>query len=44
MKYHGSEKVNGICIDLNRKLSGMYFSDDKWSIPVTDFENLLSPL
>jgi hypothetical protein len=44
MKYHGSEKVNGICIDLNRKLSGMYFSDNKWSISVDDFKKLLNPL
>jgi len=44
MKYHGSEKVNGICIDLNRKLSSMYFSDNKWELPINDFEKLLSPV
>lgn len=44
MKYHGSEKVNGICIDLNRKLSSMYFSDNKWELPINDFEKLLSPI
>lgn len=44
MKYHGSEKVNGICIDLNRKLSWDYHSNDKWTVPIKDFEKMLSPL
>lgn len=44
MKYHGSEKVNGICIGLNRQLSYQFHSDGKWTIPIKQYEALLSPL
>lgn len=44
MKYHGSEKVNGICVDLNRKLSWDLHSNDKWVMPIKEFQQLLSPL
>ena len=43
MKYHGGEQVNGICVELNRKLSRKYLSNNKWSIPIKEFEQLLNP-
>jgi len=43
MKYHGGEQISGICIELNRKLSKMYSSNSKWSLPIKEFEQLLSP-
>lgn len=43
MKYHGSEMVNGICLDLNRKLSYELHSNDKFLLPVKDFERMLAP-
>ncbi len=43
LKYHGGEQVSGICIELNRKLSKMYSSNNKWTMPIKEFEKLLSP-
>jgi hypothetical protein len=44
VKYHGGEQISGICIELNRKLSKMYSSNSKWSLPIKEFEKLLSPI
>jgi len=44
MKYHGGEQISGICIELNRKLSKLYSANNKWSLPIKEFEQLLSPV
>jgi hypothetical protein len=43
MKYHGGEQVNGICVELNRKLDITYSSNNKWALPIEEFEKLLEP-
>jgi len=43
IKFGGSEQITGMCVDLNRKLSNIYYSDTKWTIPIKEFEKLLSP-
>jgi hypothetical protein len=43
MKYHGGEKVSGICLELNRNLDITYLSNNKWTLPIKEFEKLLSP-
>lgn len=43
MKYHGGEKVSGICLELNRNLVLSYLSNNKWTLPIKEFQTLLSP-
>ena len=42
-KFGGSEQITGLCVDLNRKLFNMYYSGNKWTVPIKEFEKLLSP-
>lgn len=42
VKYNGGEQIAGMCLDLNRKLTLKYFSDNKWSMPIEEFTQLLS--
>ena len=41
MKYHGGEQISGITVALNRKLSKDIGSNNKWTLPIKDFENIL---
>jgi hypothetical protein len=43
LKYHGSEKLGGRCIELNRKYATKFRSTDKWSIPINHFIEMLTP-
>lgn len=43
LKYHGSEKLGGRCIDLNRKYSAKFQTTNTWEMPVCKFEKLLEP-
>jgi hypothetical protein len=43
IKYHGGEKVSGICLELNRNLDLNYLSNNKWTLSIKEFQTLLSP-
>jgi len=43
VKYHGSEKLGGRCIELNRKYAAKFNSNGKWSIPIHYFTKMLEP-
>jgi hypothetical protein len=44
MKYHGGEKIGSMCVEINRRLSNLYASNGKWSMPVDLFEKSLRPI
>jgi hypothetical protein len=44
LKYHGSEQLGGMCIELNRKYSTKFRTTSTWEIPVKQFEEMLNPL
>jgi hypothetical protein len=43
MKYHGSEKLGGRCIELNKKYISKFKTIKKWSIPIDQFIKMLEP-
>jgi len=42
-KYHGSEKLGGRCVELNKKYMSTYRTVDKWSVPIDQFIKMLEP-
>jgi hypothetical protein len=43
LKYHGSEQLGGLCIELNRKYSTKFRTTSIWEIPVNKFKEMLQP-
>jgi len=43
LKYHGSEKLGGRCIELNRKYVSKFRSNGKWSVPIKKFIEMIEP-
>jgi hypothetical protein len=43
LKYHGSEQLGGLCIELNRKYSTKFRTTSTWEIPIKQFEEMLAP-
>jgi hypothetical protein len=44
LKFHGSEQLSGLCMDLNKKYSKKFRTTSTWEIPIKQFEEMLNPL
>ncbi len=43
IKYHGSEKLGGRCIELNRHFGSLFKTTGKWQVPILEFISMLEP-
>jgi hypothetical protein len=43
LKYHGSEKLGGRCVELNKKFVSKFKTTNKWTIPIDEFIEMLEP-
>ena len=43
LKFHGSEKLSGLCMELNKKYSKKFRTTSTWEMPIGKFEEMLQP-